>query len=134
MLGYVIKILLWLLLAVGLYGALSVSYTTITGTDPCPDVQGLPVCFVVAVGYLMMVTSLFMPNYGLKKRIFLSGWLIVFLIAVTGTLLEIMNGNTCPQSADGLPLCYVSLTLCILILVLNFADQKTHYEKNGMTN
>ena len=131
MLGSVSKILLWLLLATGLYGALSVSYTTITGTDPCPDVQGLPVCFVVAVGYIMMVASLFMLNKAWKKWIFLSGWLVVFLIAVTGTLLEIMNGNTCPQSADGLPLCYVSLTFSILILVLNFVNQKIHYEKMG---
>ena len=131
MLGYVIKILLWLLLAAGLYGALSVSYTTITGTAPCPDVQGLPVCFVVAVGYIMMVASLFMLNKAWKKWIFLSGWLVVFLIAVTGTLLEIMNGNTCPQSADGLPLCYVSLTFSILILVLNFVNQKLHYKKMG---
>ena len=131
MLGYVIKILLWLVLAVGLYGALSVSYTTITGTDPCPDVQGLPACFVVTVGYLMMVTSLVISNFGWKKRMFLSGWLVVFLIAVTGTLLEIMNGNTCPHSADGLPLCYVSLAFSILILMLNFVNQKIHYEKMG---
>ncbi len=134
MLGSVSKILLWLLLATGLYGALSVSYTTITGTAPCPDVQGLPVCFVVAIGYLMMVASLFMLNKAWKKRIFLSGWLVVFLIAVTGTLLEVMNGNTCPQSADGLPLCYVSLTLCVLILVLNFTFQKSQCAKNGSTN
>lgn len=131
MLGYVIKILLWLLLATGLYGALSVSYTTITGTAPCPDVQGLPVCFVVAVGYLMMVTSQFMPYKEWGKWIFLSGGLVVFLIAVTGTLLEIINGNTCPQSDDGLPLCYVSLTLSILILVLSFLNQKIQYKKAG---
>lgn len=129
--GYVIKILLGLLLATGLYGALSVSYTTITGTTPCPDVQGLPVCFVVTIGYVMMVASLFILNFGWKKRIFLSGWLVVFLIAVTGTLLEVINGNTCPQSADGLPLCYVSLTFSILILVLNFVNQKIHCEKTG---
>jgi hypothetical protein len=66
------------------------------------------VCFVVTIGYVMMVASLFILNFGWKKRIFLSGWLVVFLIAVTGTLLEVINGNTCPQSADGLPLCFLA--------------------------
>jgi hypothetical protein len=51
-----------------------VSYTTITGTTPCPDVQGLPVCFVVTIGYVMMVASLFILNFGWKKRIFLSAY------------------------------------------------------------
>ncbi len=109
---------LWLLLAIGLYGALSVSYTTITGTAPCPDLKGLPICFVVAAGYLAMIVS----QTGLCKRnsnkMFLAGWLVVFLIAVLGTLLEIIKGDSCPTSDSGFPLCYLSLAVSVLVFVL----------------
>ena len=110
------KIILWGLLALGLYGALNVSYSTITNESPCPSVAGVYICYVVLVGYLMMVAAQFIKPY--KIVVFYIGWIIVFAIALLGTGLEILQGNTCPQSSSGLPLCYVSLFVSAVIGIL----------------
>ncbi len=107
------KILLWGLLAFGLYGALKVSYSTWTGDSPCPTVAGVYICYVVLTGYLMMVVTQFLTSF--KAVIFYLGWIIVFGIALLGTSLEISQGNTCPKSSSGLPLCYVSLLFSAVI-------------------
>ena len=110
------KILLWGLLALGLYGALNISYSTMTGESPCPSVVGVYICYVVLTGYLLMVVAQFLKPY--KALIFYLGWIIVFVIALLGTVFEISQGNVCPQSSSGLPLCYVSLLASAIIGIL----------------
>ena len=115
-------ILLWLLIAAGFYSALSLSYTTFSGTLPCPDVGGVPVCYVVTIGYAAMLLRLI--GWYLFKidkhshRLFFSGWLIVFLIAAAATVMEIFKGSVCPSSNSGFPLCYLSLAYSVVIFVL----------------
>jgi hypothetical protein len=110
------KILLWGFLALGLYGALNVSYSTMTGESPCPSVAGVYICYVVLTGYLLMVVAQFLTPY--KALVFYLGWIIVFAIALLGTVFEISQGNVCPQSSSGLPLCYVSLLASAIIGIL----------------
>ena len=110
---YLIKILLWGLLGLGLYGALNVSYTTLTGGTPCPSISGVYICYVVLAGYLMMIIAQLLKPY--KRTVFYLGWFIVFGIALLGTILEVSQGNTCPVSSSGLPLCYVSLLFSSVI-------------------
>lgn len=111
------------LLCVGLYGAATVSYLTITDVSPCPDVLGLPACYIVFLGYSVMLISVIIGfskregNDFLSNRVFLFGWLPVFLLALVGSLLEMYNGETCPKSEAGLPLCYVSLLFSVLVFV-----------------
>lgn len=107
------KVILWGLLALGLYGAINVSYSTVTGESPCPSVGGVYICYIVLTGYIMMVAALFITTY--KTAIFYIGWFIVFAIALLGTFLEITQGNACPRSSSGLPLCYVSLVFSAVI-------------------
>jgi hypothetical protein len=116
MLIYINKAVLWGLLALGLIGALKVSYTTLTGVSPCPSVAGIYICYVVLTGYLMMVIAQVIRPY--KAIVFYIGWAIVFGIALLGTGLEISQGNACPQSSSGLPLCYVSLFVSAVIGIL----------------
>jgi hypothetical protein len=116
----ILKVILWGLLGIGLYGALSVSYTTITGTSPCPSVAGIPACFVVLAGYTTMLIATLTNQHNKARWLFLFGWTPVFLLAFVGTLFEIGNGNTCPKSTSGLALCYVSLTFAIAVALLYF--------------
>lgn len=119
-----LKVILWGLLAVGLYGASSVSYTTITGTSPCPNVMGVPACFIVLAGYTFMFIATLIHSPYKGRWLFLSGWVPVFVLAFVGTLFEISNGNTCPKSESGLALCYVSLTFAVIVGVLYFLVEK----------
>jgi hypothetical protein len=120
----ILKLILWGLLGTGLYGALSVSYTTITGASPCPSVAGIPACFVVLAGYTLMLIATLLPSYKNARWLFLFAWAPVFLLAFVGSLFEIDNGNTCPKSMSGLALCYVSLTFAIAIAILYFLIMK----------
>lgn len=117
-----LKIVLWCLICVGLYGASSVSYTTITGTAPCPRIIGIPACFVVFIGYALMLIATLTQNH--TGKIFLMGWVPVFLLAFVGSMFEIGNGNTCPKSSFGLALCYVSLAFATMVAFCFFIIKK----------
>jgi len=43
--------------------------------------------------------------------LFLSGWLPVFLFALSGTSLELLGRPTCPRSESDVPLCFFSLAI-----------------------
>ncbi len=111
------RVILWLLIIAGLWGALSVSYSTITGTAPCPGLAGIPICYLVSIGYLSILAAQVVSPQKLKSRLFYPAWALVFLIAVSGTGFEIAVGNTCPRNSSGVPLCYFSFALCVAILV-----------------
>ena len=106
------------LIAVGLYGAFNVSYDTLTGVAPCPSVVGIPACFVVFIGYSLMLIAVVLQPAVKFKLLFLAGWLPVFLLAITGSVFELMNGNTCPKSESDIALCYLSLMFSIGVIVL----------------
>ena len=114
---HISRAILWLLIIAGLWGALRVSYTTLTGTAPCPDLAGLPICYLVAIGYLAMLAAQVLSPGKLKSRLFYPGWALVFLIAVLGTGSELAIGDVCPRSGSGMPLCYFSLALCLAIML-----------------
>ena len=111
------RVLLWLLILAGLWGALGVSYTTITGTARCPDIVDIPICYLVGLGYLSMLAAQVVAPAKLKNRLFYPGWAIVFLVAVLGTGFELSIGDACPRSGSGVPLCYFSILLSIAIIL-----------------
>ena len=114
-----VKVILCSFITLGLYGAASVSYTTITGTAPCPSVGFVPACFVVFIGYLLMlIASIAILQQRQLNRLFFIGWTPVFLLAFIGSLFELSNGATCPKSNSGLPLCYVSLSFALVVIGL----------------
>ena len=120
MFNKITNIALYLLVAAGLFGALSVSYSTLTDIAPCPAIFRIPVCYVVAMGYAAMALylGLRLTNNKWPGLLFMSGWIVVFSIAAFATLLEITVANTCPTSGLGIPLCYASLVLSMVILFL----------------
>ena len=125
-----IRTTLWLLIATGLFGALRLSYSTFSRSgEPCPDFSGVYICYVVLIGYGIMVLAQF-GTWRWKRPSFYSGWAITFIIAAVGTVLELINGETCPKSADNLPMCYVSLGLCICIFAL-YVYKSIYFDKKA---
>ena len=113
-----IKVILLVLLSIGLYGALSVSYLTVTGIAPCPSVANIPACFIVTIGYFLMLVATLFNNKLNAKWLFIIGWLPVVLLALVGSLLEFSQGDICPKSSMGIALCYVSLSFAIMVAAL----------------
>ena len=123
--------LLWGLLLIGLYGAIGVSWQTFTQTSPCPAVAGVRVCYVVLSCYLLMALAQLIPASKMQSILFYSGWTMVFGLALLGSVLEIGNGNTCPKSSAGLPMCYASLIISALIALSFWHLKRTNTRSLG---
>jgi hypothetical protein len=128
------RVILWLLIIAGLWGALRVSYTTITGTARCPDFMDIPICYLVGIGYLSMLAAQVATPGKVKNRLFYPAWALVFVIAAFGAGLEITTGNTCPRSNGGVPLCYFSFVLCVAIFLLYIFTSKIMHWRSGLTD
>ncbi len=105
-------------MGLGWIGGLLVSIDTITGADACPEIGFVPACYVVLLGYSLMLVSAALPRWRWGKWLFVSGATPVALLAVFGSVSELLVGETCPRSESGVPLCYVSLALVAVIVAL----------------
>lgn len=105
--------------AMALYRLFPVILAEWQGTQPCPAVGPIPACYVVGVGYAAMGVAALV---GLTRVgwLFLIGWLPVFLLALSGTTLELAGRPTCPLTPSGTPMCYFSLAIAGLILLPAF--------------
>lgn len=120
----VLHLSLMILVVLGLWGALNVSFNTLTGKLPCPDVIGVPICYLVSVGYFLMLLSSLFSASKITNKLFYSGWGLVFVIALFGVISEIAIGGICPRSEHGIPLCYLSLALCLVIVGLYIVNDR----------
>jgi hypothetical protein len=109
-----LKLIVLIGIAAGLYGAAIVSFETISQEKICPKVLGIHACYIVFIGYLWMLITVLWPAK--KITFFLIGWMPVFLLALSASVLELMYSNICPQSKAGIPLCFLSLGLSVSVL------------------
>lgn len=124
----------WVLMAlilVGLVSAARVSLQNLTGTA-CPQVIGIPICYVVLAAYALMFFAVIVKNNACKHYFFCTGWGVSFVIALLGTLAEVFTGGgVCPttggnagirgMSSGGIPMCFISLAMLVVILILFLA-------------
>lgn len=125
---FVVRGVLIGLIALGLFGAFNVSFDTFTGIAACPEVIAIPVCFVVLAGYCLILVSVVLTPTVRLKWLFLSAWLPVFLLAITGSILELIYGNTCPKNESGIALCYLSLLLSVTVFILYRLYLSLHFQ------
>lgn len=110
--------MLWALIGFGFFGGLNVSYVNFTGEQACPNVAGLAICYVVTLAYGVMLVSLFIKKATFHSGLFLPAWGITFFIALYGSSLELIQGDVCPKASNLIPLCFVSLAMCLVIVTL----------------
>ncbi len=118
---------LWILILFGLLGGASVSLNNFTGTA-CPHIGIIPICYLVTIAYALMLSSLIVKHLRYKHYFFGIGWAVAFIIAALASLAEMFGGGgICPATSSGglragaqggIPLCYLSFALLIIILVL----------------
>lgn len=128
--NYFIYIPLLALVLIGLIGALRISYANYLGSV-CPHIFLVPVCYVVTAAYALMFLALAIAEINSKHYLFVTGWGLAFVVALAGSASEFFSGGgVCPgsggarmggASGSGLPLCYLSLAMLIVILALFLA-------------
>jgi hypothetical protein len=93
------------------------------GVEACPALGLLPACYLVFTGYTIILLSMMLTPVR-NSWMFLLGWLPVFLMALSGTSLELLGQPTCPRTNLDIPLCFFSLAIaCILFAAFKRARQ-----------
>lgn len=112
-----------------LSGIVPISLTHFHTGDACPNLGPVPACYVVSVAYAAMALA-GLIWWRIALKMFLLGAIPVIALAASGTLVELSGVPTCPRSATGLPLCYISLAigLSFLLMFLTIRAIERHLE------
>ena len=90
----------------------------------CPSVAGIPACYVVAVAYLLVFMSTLTNKKPLYRRLFIAGAGIVVGLAAIGSFTQVMGIAACPKTSAGFPMCYISLSIGVLLIGLFVMREK----------
>ena len=98
----------------GFLGVGGISFSHWTGEATCPMIGLIPACYIIFVGYGLILLSIFV-KIKISVPIFFIGWLPVIVLAFIGVIGDITSTVVCPMSEIGIPKCYFSAALSLLI-------------------
>ena len=119
------RIALLILAGLGTLAGLRLSISHAQHGEVCPIVASIPACIIVFLGYLCVALAAIFIKKPFVARLFYIGWTPVFLLALTGVILELTKGQTCPPGAYGIPQCFFSLAMALICLGLFKFARKT---------
>lgn len=112
------RIALFGLIALALFGATSLSIIHVQSGETCPLIATVPACLIVLLGYVLILMSV-----GARKLrlLFWFGAGPVLVLALLGVGLETLRGGgVCPAGPLGIPQCFISLGIILVIIVLRW--------------
>jgi len=92
--------------------------------DVCPKIFNIPACYIVFGCFISALISHVLP-IPYRTLIYFSVVSVVTLIASVGTLGEIIGFAKCPQTASGIPMCYISLSIALSLLFFQYMNVRT---------
>lgn len=107
----------------GFWGAtkLSIAEWGVAGSCPC---IGIPACYLVMIGYFLILSSCINHNKAPFRKLFYAGISIVLGLAAMGSFMQVTGLGECPQNESGFPMCYISLMMSTTILVAFFVGRR----------
>lgn len=117
MLAFFWRALLALIAGAGAVASLLLSYQHSHTGETCPLLGALPACYLVFVGYALVTASALLKKPAASFAFWL-GWGPIAGLALTGTVLDIIQGDVCPRTDGGIPQCFISLAIAATLLVL----------------
>ena len=106
-----------LLASIGVLGVGRISIIHWTGETSCPMIGSLPACYIILIGYSLIVVSMY-PRLQKASTLFLVGWVPVVMLALTGVVGELTDVLQCPHLENGTPQCFLSAALALTIGLL----------------
>jgi len=85
----------------------------------CPKIAQIPACYIVFTFFSAAGLSHFI-NTSTSNQLYFIFISVPALIALIGTVVELRGKVICPRTASGIPMCYISLGLCLLLIVFKF--------------
>lgn len=99
----------------GFWGATKLSIAEWGVAGSCPSI-GIPACYLVAIGYFLILSSCINHNKALFRKLFYAGISIVLGLAAMGSFMQVTGLGECPQTETGFPTCYISLMVSMTVL------------------
>ena len=115
-----------IILSIAIYGSFELSINDFRLKDICPKILGVPACYLVTVLFAIGLVAHLTRKLKKQSTFFYLAIGLVCLMAFMGTLTELSGTIVCPRTAGGTPLCYISLGLCICVLVLKSLELFTN--------
>jgi len=106
-----------LIASFAIYGSFGLSMHDWKVGNICPKILGIPACYIVLVCFTMALVAHLIPQKN-SKWIYFFFIGIVTLIATTGTIGELTGLAKCPRTDGGTPMCFISLAICLSLLIL----------------
>ncbi len=101
-----------------IYGSLMLSRRDYIKKNICPKVIGIPACYLV---FVFFVGALIVHSVRFQTPYFYYGFMAVpFLLALSGTIVELTGKVICPRTEGGTPMCFLSLGFCVTLIALKF--------------
>lgn len=102
-----------------IYGAANLSLNDFNGMVSCPKIAGIPACYLVLLFFILGAVSHFVKSkYSNKAFYFFIG--TPGVLALFASIKELSIAHTCPRTSTGVPMCFISLGLCSVILLFKF--------------
>jgi len=118
------------ILAFTIYGTYPLVQKEWVQGDICPKIAGIPACYIVLICFT--IALLFHILKGKKTNLlYFVAIGINTLFATTGTVGELTGLTECPRTAGGTPMCFISLGICLTLLLLKIINIKYSSETSN---
>ena len=112
------KTLYWvisLLFVIGIFGAGGLVLTEIRTGDGCPKLGVVPACVIILVCFILPFISHILKKWNLIYFLFTG---LAAIIAIIASVLQFMGNAECPKTDTGIPMCYLSLLIFTILIIL----------------
>ena len=113
--------LLILLFGIGIYGAGGLVLDEIRTGDGCPKIGIVPACAIILVCFVLPLIAHIKKKWNIVYFFFTS---VAMIIAVYASVVQVTGQGECPQLDSGIPMCYISLTLFGLLIILKIISNR----------
>jgi len=123
---------LWLVITfifiIGIGGASSLVYNEFTNGLICPKLIGIPACYIIMLCFLIPFIS---HLFNLNSLYYYVGTGFAFTIALYGSVMKFAGIVECPKTNEGVPMCFISLSIFTSLIILKLTSLKKTPPNNG---
>jgi hypothetical protein len=116
-----ISILITLVFGFGIYGAGGLVYKEYMLKQVCPQILGIPACYIIMA---CLIIPLIVHIFNLSNTIYFTGTGIALAIAIYGSISQLIGISDCPKTSNDIPMCYISLSIFLTLVVLKWINIK----------
>ncbi len=117
----VLKLIKVLLFVTGMAGSGWLVLQELQHSHTCPQIVGIPACIIILVCFIVPFIVLLLGKYDLIYFLFAG---LALSIATVASFLQLIGQGECPKTGGDTPMCYYSLLLFSLLIILKIYRNK----------